>query len=79
MTLEKKTDDIVAYGTIISINCNMLHIDCMCVVIDQAVDIDVPLSFPLSSSCQHVGDVVGFHVNWPTNFIKVQHEDICQR
>nr|GMD84512.1 putative Ulp1 protease family catalytic domain-containing protein [Ipomoea batatas] len=61
LTLEEKTDDIVAYGTIISINCNMLAVDCMCVAIDQAVDIDAPLPFPLSSSCQHVGDAVGSH------------------
>nr|GMD01530.1 uncharacterized protein LOC109166346 [Ipomoea batatas] len=74
MTLEEKTDDIVAYGTIISINCNMLHIDCMCVTIDQTVDIDVLLPLLLLSSCQYVDDAVRYHVNWPTNFIKVQHE-----
>nr|GMD03621.1 putative Ulp1 protease family catalytic domain, putative transposase, Ptta/En/Spm, plant [Ipomoea batatas] len=79
LTLEEETDDIIAYGTIISINCNMLTIDCMCAAIDQAVAIDAPLPFPLSSSCQHVGDAVGSHVNWPTRFIKVQHKKQCKK
>nr|GMD09493.1 putative Ulp1 protease family catalytic domain, putative transposase, Ptta/En/Spm, plant [Ipomoea batatas] len=43
------------------------------------VDIDAPLPFPLSSSCQHVGDAVGSHVKWPTSFIKVQHEKQCKK
>nr|GMD59091.1 putative Ulp1 protease family catalytic domain-containing protein [Ipomoea batatas] len=51
----------------------------MCVAIDQAVDIDAPLPFPLSSSCQYVGDAVRSHVNWPTSFIKVQHEKQCKK
>nr|GMC71531.1 putative Ulp1 protease family catalytic domain-containing protein [Ipomoea batatas] len=79
LTLKEETNDIVAYGTIISINCNMLTIDCMCVAIDQAVAINAPLSFPLLSTCQHVGDAVGSHVNWPTRFIKVQHKKQCKK
>nr|GMD45983.1 putative transposase, Ptta/En/Spm, plant [Ipomoea batatas] len=75
LTLEEETDDIVAYGIIISINCNMLTIDCMYVAIDQAVAINAPLPFTLSSSCQHVGDVVGSHVNWPTRHLSTTRTD----
>ncbi|XP_073017558.1 uncharacterized protein [Primulina eburnea] len=78
LTLGCRTN-IVAYSTIVHVNADekLFHgvpspITCMHVSIDSAVDELAHLPFPIPHECATVGDAVGAHVAWPTQFVVIQ-------
>lgn len=72
------TKTIVGYGTVVTTK-NTLHgapipKDCLCVSIDEVVDEDAPLPFPIPDISDIVGNAVGSHVAWPSQFVVLKDE-----
>ncbi|KAH6787600.1 hypothetical protein C2S52_007152 [Perilla frutescens var. hirtella] len=65
---------IVGYGTVVGVNTSSLHgtpmpKSCVRVAIDEAVDENASLPFPILDVSNNVGNAIGSHVAWPAHLV----------
>ncbi|KAH6833591.1 hypothetical protein C2S53_005395 [Perilla frutescens var. hirtella] len=75
--IAESTNDVIAYGTIVSVDEKTLHgrsmpKNCYRVSIDEAIDPNASLPFPIPDVCDNVGDAIGTHVAWPYSLVVAQ-------
>ncbi|KAH6782299.1 hypothetical protein C2S51_007592, partial [Perilla frutescens var. frutescens] len=73
----ESTNDVIVYGTIVSVDEKTLHgrsmpKNCYRVSIDEAIDPNASMPFPIPDVCDNVGDAIGTHVAWPYSLIVAQ-------
>ncbi|KAH6787328.1 hypothetical protein C2S52_006880 [Perilla frutescens var. hirtella] len=65
---------IVGYGTVVGVNTSSLHgtpmpKSCVRVAIDESVDENASLPFPIPDVSNNVGNAIGSHVAWPAHLV----------
>ncbi|KAH6823951.1 hypothetical protein C2S53_016206 [Perilla frutescens var. hirtella] len=70
--LSHSSKAIVAYGTVVTPSGDSFPDGCLCVAIDEVLDPDMLLPYPISDNSQNLGDAVGSHIAWPAFLVTVK-------